>query len=254
MQNACDEWSKYSMPRCHVSLGLPYGFGDASFLYAPSCERTGQFYCPPGLPLALRFTLKAGSRSASVWAAMLEGLIPSIVSARRTLAAALSSSSEGNKVARYTQEWLEHDEMRLGCREDLAFFSISRGVHMLKENRIGLPMALCPTCCRTAAGRLHVIFIRDPVARMSSFFHGYWFPAKGHLLPSHDLPFQIWVELILGANASASPLFEATDLDHVRPALDKPLHDQMWTNLCSVLKMHFVEDSGTALHFLNFQL
>lgn len=27
---------------------------------------------------------------------------------------------------------------------------------------------LCPTCCRTAAGRLHVIFIRDPVARHES--------------------------------------------------------------------------------------
>ena len=59
--------SKYSLPRCHVSLGLPYDFGDSNFLprpqgagklpigkpsndarvvqfprYAPSCERTGQ--------------------------------------------------------------------------------------------------------------------------------------------------------------------------------------------------------------------
>eukprot|EP00435_Cladocopium_sp_Y103_P037439 s2580_g9.t3 len=225
----CDELSKYSLPRCHVSLGLPYDFGDSNFLYAPSCERTGQFYCPPGLPLALQLTLKAGSRSATVWAAMLEGLMPAVVSARRTLAVSLSDSDDagGSKVGRFAREWLEHDEMRLGCPGELAFFSISRGVHMLNEGRVGLPMALCPSCCKTAAGRLRVVFIRDPVSRMSSFYHGYWFPNKGHLLPGqdrlerHEL-FETWVELILNGS---SPMFEASDLDHVRPALRQSLGD-----------------------------
>lgn len=225
----CDELSKYSLPRCHVSLGLPYDFGDSNFLYAPSCERTGQFYCPPGVPVALQLTLKAGSRSATVWAAMLEGLMPGVVSARRTLAVSLSDSDDagGSKVGRFAREWLEHDEMRLGCPGELAFFSISRGVHMLNEGRVGLPMALCPSCCKTAAGRLRVVFIRDPVARMSSFYHGYWFPNKGHLLPGQDrlekhALFETWVELILNGS---SAMFEASDLDHVRPALHRWLGD-----------------------------
>ncbi len=71
------------------------------------------------------------------------------------------------------------------------------------------------------------------------------------------------VELILGANASASPLFEATvaslverrsfcivlyvllfllhieDLDHVRPALDKPLHDRrLCSSVCRIARFH----------------
>ena len=29
-------------------------FGDSDFLYSPACERTGQLYCPPGLPVALQ--------------------------------------------------------------------------------------------------------------------------------------------------------------------------------------------------------
>ena len=53
LPDGCDEWSKYSLPRCQVSLGLPYDFGDSSFLYSPSCERSGQYYCPPGLALSL---------------------------------------------------------------------------------------------------------------------------------------------------------------------------------------------------------
>ncbi|CAJ1460197.1 unnamed protein product [Effrenium voratum] len=248
----CDEWSKYSLPRCHVSLGLPYEFGDSNFLYAPACERTQQFYCPPGLPVALQLTLKAGSRSATVWAAMLEGLMPAVVSARRTLAVAMSGSAAGySRVARYAQEWLEHEEMRLGCSPDLALFSISRvplfvfvfaicernpfaikfmpspkGLHMLSDGRVGLPMGLCPTCCRTGAGRLRVVFVRSPLARLSSFFHGYWFPQKGHLLKEETSQFQQWVRLILSPVASASPLFEASDLDHVRPAFTESLSDK----------------------------
>ena len=63
------------------------------------------------------------------------------------------------------EEWLEHEEMRLGCSPDLALFSISRvplfvfvfaicernpfaikfmpspkGLHMLSDGRVGLPM------------------------------------------------------------------------------------------------------------------
>eukprot|EP00913_Durusdinium_trenchii_P004505 g4182.t3 len=212
----CDEWSKYALPRCQVFLGLPYDFGDSNFLYAPACERSGQFYCPPGLPLALQLTLKAGSRSATVWAAMLEGLMPGIVAVRRTLAVQLGLSEESNKLARYAWEWLEHEETRLGCGGDLAFFSISRGVGMLDQGQIGLPMALCPSCCRRASGRLRVIFLRDPVARMWSFFEGYWFPRKGQLLPEPS--FETWLRLILSRNASSSSLFEASDLDHVREA------------------------------------
>ncbi|CAJ1460203.1 unnamed protein product [Effrenium voratum] len=207
----CDEWSKYSLPRCHVSLGLPYEFGDSNFLYAPACERTQQFYCPPGLPVALQLTLKAGSRSATVWAAMLEGLMPAVVSARRTLAVAMSGSAAGySRVARYAQEWLEHEEMRLGCSPDLALFSISRvplfvfvfaicernpfaikfmpspkGLHMLSDGRVGLPMGKEETS-----------------------------------------QFQQWVRLILSPVASASPLFEASDLDHVRPAFTESLSDK----------------------------
>ena len=93
---------------------------------------------------------------------------------------------------------------------------------MLDTSRIGLPMALCPTCCRTAAGRLRVVFLRDPLTRMSSFFEGYFSRVKHHLLPQNDPHlFETWIRLILSPNASASPLFEATDLDHVRPALDR---------------------------------
>ncbi|CAK9010191.1 Uncharacterized protein SCF082_LOCUS10574 [Durusdinium trenchii] len=227
----CDEWSKYALPRCQVFLGLPYDFGDSNFLYAPACERSGQFYCPPGLPLALQLTLKAGSRSATVWAAMLEGLMPGIVAVRRTLAVQLGLSEESNKLARYAWEWLEHEETRLGCGGDLAFFSISRGVGMLDQGQIGLPMALCPSCCRRASGRLRVIFLRDPVARMWSFFEGYWFPRKGQLLPEPS--FETWLRLILSRNASSSSLFEASDLDHVRPALHRPLgHESQEVMFC----------------------
>lgn len=222
LPDGCDEWSKYSLPRCQVSLGLPYDFGDSSFLYSPSCERSGQYYCPPGLPLALKLTLKAACRSSIVWAAMLEGLIPGIVAVRRTLAVALRSDQEGSNLARYAHEWIEQEEMRLGCPPELTMFGLSRSMHMLETSRIGLPMALCPTCCRTAAGRLRVVFLRDPLARMSSFFHGYFLKQKESLLPQSDPHlFETWIRLILSPNASASPLFEASDLDHVRPALDR---------------------------------
>lgn len=128
-------------------------------------------------------------------------------------------------------EWLEHEETRLGCGGDLAFFSISRGVGMLDQGQIGLPMALCPSCCRRASGRLRVIFLRDPVARMWSFFEGYWFPRKGQLLPEPS--FETWLRLILSRNASSSSLFEASDLDHVRPALHRPLgHESQEVMFC----------------------
>ncbi|CAE8637611.1 unnamed protein product [Polarella glacialis] len=231
----CDELSKYSLPRCHVSLTMPYDPGDGGFLYAPACERTGQLYCPPGLPVALQLTLKAGSRSAAVWAAMLEGLLPALVNARRTLAVTFADSGADaghGRLARYVQEWLEHEEMRLGCAPDLALFSITRALHMLSdEGRVGLPLALCPTCCRTGAGRLRVIFVRSPLARLRSFFHGYWFPSKGHLLPplrenarGEEDHFETWVELILEVGSGNRTLFEADDLDHVAPAFQTKLH------------------------------
>ncbi|CAE7565503.1 unnamed protein product [Symbiodinium sp. CCMP2456] len=216
----CDEWSKYSLPRCDVILGLPYDFGDSNFALAPACVLSGQYYCPVGLPLALKVTLKAASRSAAIWAMMLEGLMPAVVSARRTLSVALSS--KGN-IRSFLREWIEQEEIRLGCSPELQFFSISRSVAKMEEQaRIGLPMALCPTCCRTAAGRLRVVFVRDPLARMSSFFHGYFLKHKERLLPQSDPHlFETWIRLILSPNASASPLFEASDLHHVRPALDR---------------------------------
>lgn len=222
---SCDVWSKYALPRCHVSLGLPYDPTDASFLYAPACERTGQMFCPPTVPVALQVTLKAGSRSAVVWAAMLEGLTSALVAARRTLAAALSEgagtggASEG-RLRRYVLEWLEHEEARLGCTEEASLFSISRALHMFAdEGKLGLPLALCPTCCQTAAARLRVIFLRSPLSRLRSFYRGYWEPRKGHLLEGG---FPRWVELILRDGATNTTLFEATDLDHVAPALRAP--------------------------------
>lgn len=228
----CDEWSKYSLPRCHISLSLPFEPMSEGFLYAPACERKGQLYCPPGLPIALQLTLKAGSRSANVWAAMLEGLLPALSFARRNLAVALSDSGEAgggqSRLGRYVQEWLEHDESRLGCTPETALFSVMRGLHLFAESgRIGLPLSLCPTCCRSGAGRLRVIFIRNPLLRLRSFFKGYWAPLKRHLLPPSLLSgaddFETWVFLILGPGRSNHTLFESTDLDHVAPALRLPL-------------------------------
>ncbi|CAE7307376.1 unnamed protein product [Symbiodinium natans] len=234
LQDGCDEWSKYSLPRCQVSLGLPYDFRDSYFVLSHSCQQTGQYYCPPGLPLALKFTLKAASRSSTLWAFMLEGLLPAVVAARRSLAAAFSAMDEGSSIARWAREWIEHEEMRMGCPPDLTMFSISRALHKLEKMFIGLPMALCPTCCRTAAGRLRVVFMRDPLARMSSFFFGYWLQYKGHLLPKDESPvFETWIRLILHPNASSSPLFEASDLDHVRPAFVKsPAKDEREVIFC----------------------
>ena len=126
LQDGCDEWSKYSLPRCQVSLGLPYDFRDSYFVLSHSCQQTGQYYCPPGLPLALKFTLKAASRSSTLWAFMLEGLLPAVVAARRSLAAAFSAMDEGSSIARWAREWIEHEEMRMGCPPDLTMFSISR--------------------------------------------------------------------------------------------------------------------------------
>ena len=123
LQDGCDEWSKYSLPRCDVILGLPYDFGDSNFALAPACVLSGQYYCPLGLPLALKVTLKAASRSAAIWAMMLEGLMPAVVSARRTLSVALSS--KGN-IPSFLREWIEQEEIRLGCSPELQFFSISR--------------------------------------------------------------------------------------------------------------------------------
>lgn len=56
-------------------------------------------------------------------------------------------------------------------------------------------------------------------SRLWSFFKGYWFQQKGHLLGASERAFELWVQLILHRNASTSSLFEASDLDHVRPAL-----------------------------------
>eukprot|EP00928_Gymnodinium_smaydae_P015060 TRINITY_DN15522_c0_g1_i1.p1 TRINITY_DN15522_c0_g1~~TRINITY_DN15522_c0_g1_i1.p1 ORF type:complete len:527 (+),score=71.75 TRINITY_DN15522_c0_g1_i1:31-1581(+) len=228
----CDEWSKYTLPRCHVFLGTPYDPLQSNFLYAPTCERTGQFLCPPSVPIALRVVLKAGSRSAAVWAAMLEGLIPSLVAARRTLTASFAEGSDGSggesRVSRYVTDWLAHEEMRLGCNSEAALFSVSRALHRLADEAyVGLPLAMCPTCCRSAAGRLRVFFVRSPFARLHSFYHGYWRPTKGHLLPA-DTGFPAWVEMILGPYAVAnSSLFETADLDHVKPAFSRPLDEEV---------------------------
>jgi len=225
-EGGCDDWSKYSLPRCHVFLGLPYDPTHASFLYAPACERAGQFYCPASVPIALRVTLKAGSRSAVLWAAMLEGLLPGIVAMRRTLAAALPEMpSEGScgRLADYLRDFLEHDELRLGCSAESAMYSMHMAVHLLaSQAQVGLPFGLCPTCCTTGAGRLRVVMLRRPLARLWSYYRGYWAPQKGHLLAGG---FSEWVARILGETRTGynRTLFEADDLDHVQPALSEPL-------------------------------
>eukprot|EP00927_Polykrikos_kofoidii_P040691 TRINITY_DN34739_c0_g2_i1.p1 TRINITY_DN34739_c0_g2~~TRINITY_DN34739_c0_g2_i1.p1 ORF type:complete len:294 (-),score=31.45 TRINITY_DN34739_c0_g2_i1:56-820(-) len=159
---------------------------------------------------------------------MLEGLLPGLVNARHTLAVLLAENEGGGtgRIQRYFSEWLQNDEVRLGCSQEAALFSMSRAVHKFSdENFIGMPLALCPTCCRTGAGRLRVIFVRSPIARLRSFFRGYWGPRKGHLL-LQGTGFKEWIEIILSPEARNNrSLFEASDFDHVAPALSAPIGD-----------------------------
>merc|ERR1719198_2198369 len=97
---------------------------------------------------------------------------------------------------------------------------MTRALHMLASDaRVGLPLSYCPTCCRTGAGRLRIIMLRSPLARMQSYYHKYWSNSKGHLLPGG---FDRWVEEVLGSGARNSTLFEADDLDHVAPTFREP--------------------------------
>merc|ERR1740129_2135466 len=80
-----------------------------NFLTAHSCADTQQLYCPPGVPIAIQATLKSGSRSAALWAAMLEGLLPALVAARRTIAAQLQNEGTTYTFERFGHEWLQHE-------------------------------------------------------------------------------------------------------------------------------------------------
>merc|ERR1712113_18747 len=99
------------------------------FLYAPACERSEQFLCPPNVPIAIRPALKAGSRATVLWASMIEGIWQHLVTMRRTLTAELSESSQGS-IWRFLREWIEHEEMRLGCSRESTMFSMTRTLHL----------------------------------------------------------------------------------------------------------------------------
>ncbi|CAE7339711.1 unnamed protein product [Symbiodinium sp. CCMP2456] len=222
----CDEWSKYALPRCRLNLGFPYDPQHMSFLTAHACPSTRQLYCPPDVPIAIRATLKAGSRSTGLWAATIEGLLPSLVALRRALTASLqdevnfargSGSSADAAFKRFGREWIEHELFRLGCSQE-DWHRTLNGITTRHFNEelplLGLPLALCPTCCREGTARLRVVTLRNPFARLASYWRE-WKQRRGHLAP--DISFDSWLKEILSESPDRSFISERDEF-HVEPA------------------------------------
>ncbi|CAJ1428418.1 unnamed protein product, partial [Effrenium voratum] len=220
----CDEWSKYAMPRCRIFLGSPYSVNSMDFFTGHACSDKGRLLCPPGVPLALEVKLKAGSRSAGLWAAMMEGLLPGLIAARRTITGMLQDGYTGAVLERYCHEWLEQDSFRLGCPRETwvgtANRIIGKFLHDRASPKLGLPMHLCPTCCAEGAQRLRVVFLRSPFARLVSYFQE-WQPKAG------KMPFSSWVEEVLAEQPNRS-LIRERDEQHVAPVFrETPRPDQL---------------------------
>lgn len=223
--DACDEWSKFSTPRCHVSLETPSNPASMEYLHAPACGIHDLYYCPPSVPLAIRTAYKAGSRSATLWAAMIEGLLPHLVTAQRTLSAALAVGSEGGTMNRYYHEVMEHEDNRLGCTNDASLYSYNLALQHVGMNRLGLPLSLCPACCRSGLARLRVVFVRSPFARLWSNYRQWRNDRCGEGAtacpePFGSVTFRNFVgELLAPAGANAT-LFNRDDVRHAAPALE----------------------------------
>merc|ERR1712232_1254473 len=206
------------------TLGNPVQPWDMDHLHAGACSIHDEFYCPPTVPLALRTSYKAGSRSTATWAAMLEGLLPHLTTAHRTLSAILESGGHG-VIGRYIHDWISHEEARLGCTAGAELTGVSKAVQHFTFGRIGLPMSLCPTCCRSAAGRLRVVYLRNPYLRLTSYWE-HWrrkeCQSQWILCPYKSWSFRQYIEQILDPSPNRT-LFNRDDLRHVAPTLEGPL-------------------------------
>eukprot|EP00933_Yihiella_yeosuensis_P040371 TRINITY_DN34672_c0_g1_i1.p1 TRINITY_DN34672_c0_g1~~TRINITY_DN34672_c0_g1_i1.p1 ORF type:complete len:526 (+),score=80.15 TRINITY_DN34672_c0_g1_i1:53-1630(+) len=223
-ESMCDEWSKYAQPRCRINVGMPYDVTHMSFLTAHTCASMRQMYCPPSVPVAIQPSLKSGSRSTGLWAAMLEGLLPGLVAARRAITAHLQGQSlnqgEGGSDAfkRYAHDWLEHESFRLGCSLEYWYTSMHAiSARHFDEGvpKVGLPLGLCPTCCSTGVARLKVVILRSPFARLASYFVKDWRKRKGHLSP--NITFENWIEVAFGTTPD-DVLMDKRDHFHIEPA------------------------------------
>merc|ERR1740123_1333387 len=107
---------------------------------------------------------------------MIEGLLPGLVAARRTLAAQLqqhvvdggdsgdSALLQASAFERYGREWLQHEALRLGCPADMWASHVNSVAGRFSADdhpMLGLPLELCPTCCSAAIGRLQVVMLRN---------------------------------------------------------------------------------------------
>ncbi|CAJ1462374.1 unnamed protein product [Effrenium voratum] len=227
----CDEWSKYAQPRCRIMVGFPYDPQHMSFLTAHACASLRQLYCPPNVPIAIRATLKAASRSTGLWAAMIEGLLPALVAIRRAITASLQEASLAGGISdavfkRFGREWIEHETFRLGCTQEYWERNlnsiVSRHLHD-QLPMLALPLGLCPTCCKHGTGRLQVVVMRNPFARLASYWRD-WRGSKGHLAP--NITFQEWLDEILSDQPNRS-LISARDEFHVEPAFNEPPTDEV---------------------------
>merc|ERR1719409_721796 len=110
---------------------------------------------------------------------MIEGLLPGLVALRRSVTAGLQRTERATWMERYTRENFEHETLRLGCSFDILVDDINAGISRFYRDdwpMIGVPLELCPTCCRHAAGRIKVVFVRNPKGRLASFYKSDWLP------------------------------------------------------------------------------
>eukprot|EP00438_Fugacium_kawagutii_P028429 Skav221019 [mRNA] locus=scaffold2350:405305:406735:- [translate_table: standard] len=206
-ETGCDIHSKGSGV-CSVRLdGTAYSLTHCGVFPAPALNRAQsrdvQLFCPAAVPISVFPILKCGHTALSQWLGKLEGLETQDAVSRllqgfqekgapRYLKAALSGSGYYQEIGK---DWI-HDEVNFGGPESF-FNEILRDVTLLghdadlkaklawamkftsrlmfdhssaivPDSHLYLPPHLCSSCCKTARGRLPVVLVRNPFARLAS--------------------------------------------------------------------------------------
>eukprot|EP00747_Dinoflagellata_sp_TGD_P179587 gnl/TRDRNA2_/TRDRNA2_30630_c0_seq2.p1 gnl/TRDRNA2_/TRDRNA2_30630_c0~~gnl/TRDRNA2_/TRDRNA2_30630_c0_seq2.p1 ORF type:complete len:579 (+),score=79.30 gnl/TRDRNA2_/TRDRNA2_30630_c0_seq2:235-1737(+) len=175
-------------------------------------------HCPLWVPVAVLLIDRIASMSLMLWLAALDGRPrrtapefepldderlgldarrPNLWSNYESLSAAYSDG--GSK--RLREFWLASEWRTLGLTEQQAVNMTRRSMMMFHHvgkvgRRLMLPPHLCFTCCREGHGRVRVIIVRNPFARLVSLFRLRWLGSTAFKLHTRWEDFPVFVNYV----------------------------------------------------------
>lgn len=154
-------------------------------------------HCPLWVPLAVAVIDRAASMSLLLWLAVLDGRT------RRTegfepaagqhptlqeLWDSLAVAYDWGNIPQWLMNWIGPEHVAVGLDRDQSDYLVMRLLQHWHSPRkrgrpVHLPPHLCYTCCQRGTGRMSVVFVRSPFARLVSFFRLDWL---GNDLKAHN--------------------------------------------------------------------